>query len=122
MSRSPSLLCLLVTGGVAALSTVSHVYACGLRGADIPVGTPVQSATLRMGETPSMGFQAARTVVTRAEVLAAPCHGTLRKTRPLGFRYVPHRPGFVGRDTYAIRACNARGECSVTAAIVTFVP
>lgn len=122
MSRSSLPLSLLVIGGVATLATASQGYACGLRGADIPIGTPVQSATLRRGETPSMGFQAARTVVTRAEVLAAPCHGALRKTRPLGFRYVPHRPDFVGRDTYAIRACNARGECSVTAAIVTFVP
>ena len=122
MPPSKTYLSLLAIGGLVEVSATSPASACGLRGADIPVGTLVQSATLHRGETPSMGFQGARTKVTRAEILAAPCHGTLRKTRPLGFRYVPHRPGFVGRDTYAIRACNARGECSVTAAVVTFVP
>lgn len=100
----------------------STAQACGLQQSHrLPVGTPVQMMTVGPGDLPSMNFSQANTVVTRAEVIAKPCHGVLRKTRPLGFVYVLKKPGFIGRDTYALKACNARGQCSITAAVLTFV-
>ena len=121
MSKPNILIC--AAAGIGSLfHFISAASACGLQqSTGLPIGTPVQMMTVQPGDVPSMNFSQSNTVVTRAEVIAKPCHGVLRKTRPLGYRYVLKTPGFVGRDTYALRACNARGECSITAAVLTFV-
>jgi hypothetical protein len=92
--------------------------ACGLRGVAIPPGTPIQEINIRPGDQPTIGFSQARTVVARASVLSPPCHGTLAATRPIGFRYVSRKDD-VGTDMFAIRACNAAGECSITGMVLT---
>ena len=103
---------------VTAALTSPAQASCGLRGIDIPVGTPIQQTNIRPGDQQTISFTQARTVVTRATVLSPPCHGTLAATRPIGFRYVS-RKDYVGTDMFAIRACTAAGECSVTGMILT---
>jgi hypothetical protein len=91
---------------------------CGLKGVSIPMGAPVQTIAIRNTDSPELNFLSAPTRVIRAEIVSRPCNATLIKTsQPLGFRYIP-RAGFIGRDMYAVRGCNDRGGCSITAFVV----
>ena len=108
----------LVEQPVSAMPARQTSASCGLRGVDMPVGTPIQEMNIRPGDQPTIGFTQARTVVTRANVLSPPCHGSLVATRPIGFRYISQKD-YVGPDTFAIRACNAAGECSITGMILS---
>lgn len=93
---------------------------CSLGGIDMPIGTPIQEMTIRADFRPTVGFSQSRTAVTSASVLSPPCHGTLTATRPIGFRYTS-RKDYVGTDMFAIRACNAAGDCSITGMMLTIM-
>ena len=97
----------------------SQAGACGLRDAGLQPGTALQMITASAHDCPWLRIS--HPAIVRTPIVSGPCHGTLTKTVPLGFRYAPDQ-GFVGSDTYAFLGCTASGQCIMSGAVIEVKP